>query len=115
MNKKQIMKRCRELRRNSTAAESLLWKNIRNRKINELKFLRQHPIIYDSKNKELRFFIADFYCANKKVIIELDGEIHLNQREYDANRDAIINDLGIQVKRFKNEELNKALSFIKSL
>ena len=115
MNKKQITRRCRELRSNHTEAEKLLWKCIRNRKINGLKFLRQHPIIYDSKNSMLSYFIADFYCASKKLIIELDGAIHLNQQEYDQNRDAIINDLGIQVIRFKNEELEKVVNFIKEL
>ena len=66
MNKREIIKRCRDLRKNNTEAESILWRNVRNRRIKGLKFVRQHPFIYDSKNFELKYFIADFYCAEKK-------------------------------------------------
>ena len=51
------------------------------------KFLRQHPIFYRIDNKWVEFFIADFYCSELKLIIELDGKIHESLKDYDAERD----------------------------
>ena len=69
------------------------------------KFLRQQPVFYGSTLNQRLFFVPDFYCAEKKLIIELDGKIHDFQKEYDKNRDSILNELGLKVIRFKNEEL----------
>ncbi|HXB40983.1 MAG TPA: endonuclease domain-containing protein [Bacteroidia bacterium] len=102
---KSIKTLCRDLRKNQTEEEDILWQNIRNRKLNGLKFLRQHPIVYDRFKKNTKFFIADFYCAEKNLIVELDGKIHNFQKEYDENRDLIIQSKGIKVLRFKNEEV----------
>jgi len=74
MNKLQIIKTCRRLRRDQTKAEKELWELVRNRKINGLKFLRQHPFIYQDSDSMLYYYIVDFYCAEKRLIIEL--EIH---------------------------------------
>ncbi|HRD40564.1 MAG TPA: endonuclease domain-containing protein [Bacteroidia bacterium] len=115
MNKSLITKRCRRLRKNSTPAEQLLWQRLRGRKINGLKFLRQYPFIYQSINYKLYYFIADFYCAEKKLVIELDGKIHEQTKEYDENRDFILNEMKLTVVRFKNEEIEKVISFVKSL
>ena len=106
MDKEQIIKFSRELRKNQTPAEKILWSRIRNRKLNGNKFLRQHPIPYLGYNNKPNYFIADFYCDDKKLIIELDGRIHEFQEEYDQNREAILADLGLLVIRFKNEELD---------
>ena len=57
----------RELRQSATNAEKILWEYLRNRKLEGLKFRRQHPI-----DK----FIADFYCHEKKLVVELDGAVH---------------------------------------
>jgi very-short-patch-repair endonuclease len=116
---KTITQLARELRRNQTAEEDLLWRNLRNRKLNGVKFLRQHPIIYGNghRNKPL-FFIPDFYCAEKKLIVELDGKIHEFQKEYDNNRDNILQELGLKILRIKNEEMqdvSKVLNKIKSM
>jgi len=105
MNKQQITELARELRRNQTPAEKLLWARLRNRKLKGHKFHRQHPILYESFNYNNKYFIPDFYCAEKRLIIELDGGIHDFQQEYDKNREAIINDLGLKLIRFKNEEI----------
>lgn len=51
------------------------------------------------------FFIADFYCAEEKLVIELDGPVHEQQQDYDLLRTWIINQLGMKVIRFRNEEL----------
>jgi very-short-patch-repair endonuclease len=54
---------------------------------------------------EQRFFIADFYCSEFKLVIELDGEIHNYQKEYDEFRDFIMNTCNITVLRFNNQEI----------
>src|SRR5688500_12839352 len=87
----------RELRQESTPAEKLLWAALRNRKLNGLKFRRQQP---------LDKFVVDFYCNEKKLVVELDGGIYdekLN-KEYDEARTAMLGGLNIKVLRFKNEE-----------
>ncbi|WP_320019573.1 endonuclease domain-containing protein [Labilibaculum manganireducens] len=106
----EIHSRAKELRRNMTESEKLLWTEIRNRKLNGLKFRRQHPI---------NIFIADFYCHEIKLVIELDGNIHdyEENKEYDEGRTAELEYLGVKVIRFTNEEvmnsMNKVLAQIK--
>ncbi|MBL4560799.1 MAG: endonuclease domain-containing protein [Labilibaculum sp.] len=94
----EIHRRAKELRKNMTESEILLWAEIRNRKINGLKFRRQHPI---------DIFIADFYCHEIKLVIELDGNIHDSEenKEYDEGRTAELRYLGVKVMRFTNEEV----------
>ena len=88
----------RELRHESTEAEKLLWAELRNRKLNGLKFRRQHP---------LDKFIVDFYCNEKKLVVELDGGVHNEKinKEYDEARTAMLAGLNIIVLRFKNEDV----------
>lgn len=102
---KVIKRHARELRHEMTDSELLLWGKIRNRKLSGFKFLRQHPIVYKADYKGLNYFIADFYCHEKKCVIELDGPIHDDQVEYDQFRNLEMNELGIRVLRIKNEEL----------
>ena len=102
---KEIRKHARELRQNMTESEKLLWKEIRNRKLSGFKFLRQHPIIFKGDLRRLNYFVADFYCDEKKLVIELDGPIHESNKEYDEYRDSELINLGINVLRIKNEEL----------
>jgi len=101
----RIKKHARELRKDMTDSETLLWKELRGRKIGGYKFLRQHPILYHGNMIRYNYFIADFYCAAKKVIIELDGAIHENNPEYDYFRDSVLQELKIKTLRIKNEEL----------
>lgn len=115
MNRREVIERCRMLRAKSTLAEKDLWKKLRNRKVDGLKFNRQHPIIYGNDDFDLKFFIADFYCAEKKLVIELDGGIHNYTTEYDKDRDEIIEGLGIKVIRFKNEEIDDVVKVIRDL
>lgn len=110
-----MIKRCRRLRRNQTETEKMFWNEVRNRKINNLKFLRQHPFIYGNNKNGIYYFIADFYCAEKKIVIELDGGFHNQQKEYDVDRDTILQQMNLKVVRFKNDEVDKALEFIRSL
>jgi very-short-patch-repair endonuclease len=95
------------LRRNLTPAEKKLWAELRNKKLAGEKFLRQHPIFYDRNLIDHRFFVADFYCSNKKLVVELDGKIHEYQKERDKWRDGIIESKGIKIIRIKNEELKE--------
>ena len=83
------------LKDNPTEAEKVIWEYLRNKKTGH-KIRRQH-IIDD--------FITDFVCLRKKVVIEIDGKIHLKQKEYDALRTAMLNESGYEVVRFRNEEV----------
>jgi very-short-patch-repair endonuclease len=85
----------KDLRNNMTPAEAALWKLLKGKQMGETKFRRQHSI---------ENYIADFYCAQYKLIIELDGAVHNNagQADYDTNRDSRLTDLGYTVLRFEN-------------
>ena len=97
----------RELRQKMTPEEDFLWQMLRNRGIKGEKVRRQHPLIYKTRGWIKYFYIADFYCAFRKLVIELDGKHHEfgGQLEYDIARDAIINQMGLTILRIKNEEL----------
>lgn len=95
----------RELRKNPTPAENLLWKHLRKRQLLNCKFLRQYPIVYKQRNRRRFFFIADFYCSEKKLVIELDGKIHDFKKNYDYNRDLVLSELQLTTLRIRNEEL----------
>ena len=88
----------RELRQELTQAEKILWAELRNKKLNGLKFRRQHP---------LDKFIVDFYCNERNLVVELDGGVHDEKinKEYDEARTAMLAGLNIIVLRFKNEEV----------
>lgn len=99
----------REMRKEPTDAENILWQELRGHKLNRLKFRRQHSI---------GRFVVDFYCREKKLIIEVDGEIHDYQKEYDSIRQEFLEELGYAVLRFENAEIinniEKVLEMIKS-
>jgi very-short-patch-repair endonuclease len=104
----------RQLRKGLTDSEAIVWEALRNRKLGGYKFFRQHPIEFDYYGKK-RFFVADFYSAELKLVIEIDGKIHENQKEYDDYRTFIINQLGIQVVRVTNDEVHDVVRFKKWL
>lgn len=95
-------KSAKRLRRKMTDAEKILWRSIRNRKLDGLKFRRQHPI----KN-----YIADFYCFEINLVIEIDGKVHdkKDQIEHDDNRTAELERFGVNVIRFTNDEVENNL------
>ena len=106
---RQIAKqRCRELRKSQTKAESIFWQTVRNRKFMGLKFYRQYPIFVDFDGRET-FFVADFFCFEKSLVIEIDGKIHDYCKDHDEMRTEIINMKGIDVLRFRNEEIENNL------
>jgi very-short-patch-repair endonuclease len=94
-----IVAYARELRKNQTEAENKMWNLLRNRKFHGYKFRRQHPVS--------KLFILDFYCLEKQLAIELDGEHHNIelQKQNDDERTDILNKLGIRVIRFSNTEV----------
>ncbi len=94
----EIQKRAAELRKNCTETENLLWQRLKGKKVLGLKFRRQHCISN---------FIADFYCHQYKLVIEVDGSIHNTSynKERDIERDKIMNELGLSIIRLKNTEI----------
>jgi len=100
-----------ELRRRSTNAEQLLWTEIRDRRLDGWKFRRQHPLFHEFGGKQA-FYVPDFYCHEAKLAIELDGPIHETKREMDSFRSEVINALGIEVIRFKNDEIDRNMNSV---
>ena len=96
----------RDLRNNQTPSEKKLWEVLRRKDLFGYKFLRQHPVFYRIDKNWVNFYIADFYCAKLMLIIELDGSSHEGREEYDRDRDEKLLSKGLEVFRFKNEELN---------
>jgi len=93
--KRKNVSLARNLRSNSTDAERLLWKHIRGRAINGLKFRRQYPV---------GNYIADFVCLEKRVVVELDGGQH-NENKQDVVRDAWLAENGYKVVRIWNNDV----------
>ncbi len=91
-----ILAAARELRQPQTPAEIKLWARLRDRQLDGYKFRRQHPI---------GRFITDFYCAERKLVIEIDGDSHADQVEYDQARTHWLNEEGYRVIRFSNREV----------
>jgi very-short-patch-repair endonuclease len=84
--RKSITDLARELRKNQTHSEKTLWEHPRKKRLQRYHFVRQKPFIYKEKNHQKYFFIADFYCAEKKLVIKLDGKVHNYQQYYDYQR-----------------------------
>lgn len=94
-NSRNLLDRRRELRKQATNEENLLWQALRDNKLG-YKFRRQHSI---------GGYILDFYCSKKRLIIEVDGLVHEFQKDYGKVRDKYFEELDYRVLRFKNEEL----------
>ena len=90
----------RELRKNSTLSEVLLWKEIRGKKMKGYQFMRQKPI---------GKYIVDFYCSWLKLVIEIDGDTHTGKDKYDIKRQKYLESLGLKVMRFLDIEIKKNL------
>ena len=91
-----LITKAREMRKNPTREEAYLWEKLRRRQLNGFKFRRQQVI---------GVHIVDFYCPYVKVIIEVDGEIHLQQREKDRTREDHLGSLGYELLRFTNRDV----------
>lgn len=98
-----IFENAGQLRARQTRQEEFLWNELRGNNVMGLKFRRQHPI---------DVFVADFYCHKLKLVIEIDGEYHLEKEQsiYDSARTDEIGGHGIRVLRFTNSEVEKDIS-----
>jgi len=83
----------KKLRKEVAPAEAILWKELRGRRFAGFKFRRQQPIDQ---------YIVDFFCASTRLVIELDGNSHLERNEYDALRTEHLKNEGLRVIRFWN-------------
>ena len=103
--KAAIFENARSLRKKGTVAEDLLWQELRNRKLQGMKFRRQHPINH---------YVADFFCSEKRLIIEVDGIVHHTKeaKENDEARTKDLASMGIQVLRFTNDEVEKDMNSV---
>ena len=99
------------LRQNGTETESQFWNAVRNRKLKGYKFLRQHSIRCHTSEGN-RIFIADFYCAERKLVVEIDGPVHTMQQDYDELRTQAIEQKGLKVIRFTNDEISRDISIV---
>jgi len=97
-----VLARARELRRPQTPAESELWARLRNAQLG-FKFRRQHPIDR---------FIVDFYCHACRLIVEIDGDSHAGQAEYDGERAEWLVERGYHVIRFANDDVRQRLEAV---
>jgi very-short-patch-repair endonuclease len=97
---KEKLQRSRELRRDMTPAEKILWQELRANKLG-VHFRRQQVIAG---------FIVDFYCHKAGLVIEVDGDIHDLQQEEDILRGNTLRELGLRITRFRNEEVLNNLS-----
>ncbi|QXP84660.1 DUF559 domain-containing protein [Methylococcus sp. Mc7] len=91
-----LKQHARDLRKAATDAENLMWQLLRNRRLANAKFRRQHPI---------GKYIADFYCDEQGLVIELDGGQHAEQKTYDDQRTAFLQSQGLTVLRFWNNQV----------
>ena len=93
------------LRRSMTKSEAVLWKRLKDRKLFNSKFRRQHPV---------NIFIVDFYCHEYKLVIEVDGDIHNDEiaSQYDLGRTEVLNKFGLKVIRFTNDQVLYSLNSV---
>jgi very-short-patch-repair endonuclease len=99
---KSKLERAKELRREMTHAEKLLWQEVRANKLG-VRFRRQQVI---------QGFIVDFYCHQAGLVIEVDGDVHDLQKEEDERREKVLSALGLRIIRFGNDEVGRNLSAV---
>ena len=99
---KEKLQRAKELRREMTPAEKILWQEVRAKKLG-VRFRRQQVI---------QGFIVDFYCHKSALVVEVDGDIHDLQQEEDARREKALSALGLRIVRFRNDEVVRDVSAV---
>ncbi len=104
-NKKELESRRKRLRKNATPAEAFLWKYLQQKKLEGRKFRRQHSILN---------FIVDFYCPEEELVVELDGQGHMNPttEEKDDLRTQQLETIGLKVIRFENKSVFDNLDWV---
>ncbi len=101
-NRVSLKPRRRQLRKNSTHCEQLLWGEIRNRKL-KYKFIRQYSV--DG-------YVMDFYSPEARLGIEIEGEIHKFTKKYDKYREKYISAFWIKILKFKNDDIQNNITFV---
>ncbi len=99
---KEKLQRAKELRREMTPAEKILWEELRANKLG-VRFRRQQVI---------QGFIVDFYCHKSALVVEVDGDIHDLQQEEDERREKVLTEIGLRIVRFRNDEVVRSLSAV---
>ena len=97
---KEKQEHAKELRRNMTPAEKILWQELRANKLG-VHFRRQQVIAG---------FIVDFYCHKSALVVEVDGDIHDLQHEEDVRREKALRELGMRIVRFTNHQVMNNLA-----
>ena len=97
------LENAKELRREITPAEKILWKHLKGNQLNGLHFRRQQIV---------HGYFADLYCHQHELIVEVDGGIHEHQKEYDAEREEYLISLGFRIIRFTNDDIDKSLQSV---
>ena len=94
----EVFALARELRKEMTLAEKKLWGELRQKQLNGFRFRRQHPV---------GRYVVDFYCYSADLVIEIDGMKHSSriQKRYDDERTCELEELGLIVVRFTNDEV----------
>jgi very-short-patch-repair endonuclease len=90
----------RQMRQAMTPAESRLWQKLKSGRLNGLHFRRQQVLLG---------YIADFYCHPASLVVEADGEVHEDRKDYDAERDLAMRGAGLTVSRFSNDRITNDL------
>ena len=95
----------REMRKNPTLAEAFFWEKVRDRRLFGVKWNRQFILQCWIDSFFTKYYIADFHCNTYKLIVELDGQIHLRQQSEDLLRTEEIEEWGFTVLRFSNDQV----------
>ena len=99
---KEKLQRAKELRRDMTPAEKILWEELRANKLG-IHFRRQQIIAG---------FIVDFYCHKSALVVEVDGDVHDLQKEEDERREKVLGEMGLRIVRFRNDEVVRDVSAV---
>lgn len=99
---KEKLQRAKELRREMTPAEKILWQELRANKLG----------VHFRRLQVIAGFIVDFYCHKAGMVVEVDRDVHDLQQEEDARREKALRELGLKIVRFRNDEVLKNLSAV---
>lgn len=99
---REKLQRAKELRREMTSAERILWQDLRANKLG----------VHVRRQQIIAGFIVDFYCHKAALVIEVDGDIHDLQEAEDARREEALREIGLRIVRFRNDEILKNLSMV---
>lgn len=102
MDNDKLREIAQDLRKDYEAAEKCLWNHLRNGRFKKKKFLRQYPIKIDIEGN-VRFFTADFFCEESKLVIKIDCGDHENRKDFDSDKSYLINRLCVEVVCYDHE------------